>query len=81
MATKVKDAIVEYLTGFAIAADVSVSLLAGVAIAINEDLKNPAFGISYVHIGKTAETLTSNDIAIDYNEVATISAANVLVGV
>ena len=81
MATKVKDAIVEYLTGFAIAADVSVSLLAGVAIAINEDLKNPAFGISYVHIGKTAGALTSNDIAIDYNEVATISAANVLVGV
>jgi uncharacterized phage protein gp47/JayE len=81
MADEVKDAIVEYLTGFAISADVSVSLLAGVAIGINKDLKNPAFGISYVHIGKSAGTLAASDIVIDYNEVATIDAANVTVGV
>ncbi len=81
MATKVKEAVIDYLTDFAIAADVSVSLLAGVAIAVNDDLKNPAFGISYVHIGKTAGTLAASDIAINYNEVATVSAANVNVGV
>ena len=81
MADKVKAAVVDYLTGFAIAADVSVSLLAGVAIGVNEDLKNPAFGIGYVHIGTDPDALGATDIVIDYNEVATIDPDNVTVGV
>ena len=81
MADEVKAAVVDYFTNFAISADVSVSLLSGVAISVNKDLKNPAFGISYVKIGKSAGSLAEADISIDYNEVATIDPDDVTVGV
>lgn len=81
MADEVKDAIVNYLTDFAINADVSVSLLSGVAIAVNKDLKNPSFGISHVKIAKGTAALGTSDIEIGYREVASIAAADVTVGV
>jgi len=79
MQDDVKQAIYEYLSGFDIAADVSVSLLAGVASATNPDIKRPAFGVASVRIGKSAGSIAAADIVIDYNEVATISLENITV--
>ena len=81
MADKVKAALFEYLTGFDIAADVSVSLLFGVAIAVNEDVKHPNFGVASIEIGKDPAAMASMDIPIDYNEVVSISEADITVGV
>lgn len=81
MADEVKAAIVEYLTGFAISADVSVSLLAAVAIGVNPDPKNPAFGISWVKVDTSSPPSGTTDISIDYDEVVSIDAADVTVGV
>ena len=79
MQDDVKQAIYEYLTGFDIAADVSVSLLAGVAASANPDMKRPAFGVASVQIGTAAGALGTADIAIDYNEVAEIELDHITV--
>ena len=79
MMDDVKQAVYDYLTGFDIAADVSVSLLAGVVAAANPDIKKPAFGVASVQIGKTAGSMAASDITIDYAEVATIDLANITV--
>ena len=81
MADKVKAALLEYLTGFDIAADVSVSLLYGVAIAVNDDVKHPNFGVASIEIGKDPDAMATADIPIDYNEVVSISADDITVGV
>jgi uncharacterized phage protein gp47/JayE len=81
MADEVKQAIYDYLTGFDISADVSVSLLTGVAIAVNPDVKHPNFGVASVRIGRTAGSQAASDISIGYKEVATIELAHISVGV
>lgn len=79
MMDDVKQAVYDYLTGFDIAADVSVSLLAGVVATANPDTKKPAFGVASVQIGKTAGSMAASDITIGYKEVATIDLANITV--
>lgn len=79
MMDDVKQAVFEYLSGFDIAADVSVSLLAGVVAAANPDIKRPAFGVASVEIGTVPGSLSAADITIDYNEVATIDIDDITV--
>ena len=81
MSEKVKAAIFEYLTGFDIAADISISLLFGVAIAVNEDVKHPNFGVASIEIGKDPEAMVAADISIDYNELVSIDMDDITVGV
>lgn len=79
MAEEVKQAIFNYLTGFDISADVSVSLLHGVAISVNADPKHPNFAVAQLKIGKTSGSMAEADISIGYKEVVQISLDNITV--
>ena len=81
MIDDIKNAIVNYLTGFDINADISLSLLNAAIIGANEDLKHPAFGVSSLLIGKSAGTVAASDIVIDYNEVASIDPDDITISV
>ena len=43
--------------------------------------KHPNFGVASITIGKAPGSMAAADIPIDYNEVVSISADNISVGV
>ena len=73
MAQTVQEAIFEYIENMEIAGDVSVSVLTSIAIACNEDINHPAFGVASVTIGDVGGTQLATDYTVDYNEVAQVT--------
>ena len=73
MAQTVQEAIFEYIENMEIAGDVSVSVLTSIAIACNEDINHPAFGVASVTIGDVGGTQSATDYTVDYNEVAQVT--------
>jgi uncharacterized phage protein gp47/JayE len=73
MAQTVQEAIFGYIENMEIAGDVSVSVLTSIAIACNEDINHPAFGVASVTIGDVGGTQSATDYTVDYNEVAQVT--------
>ena len=73
MAQTVQEAIFDYIENMEIAGDVSVSVLTSIAIACNEDINHPAFGVASVTIGDVGGTQSATDYTVDYNEVAQVT--------
>ena len=73
MAQTVQEAIFNYIENMEISGDVSVSVLTSIAIACNEDINHPAFGVASVTIGDVGGTQSATDYTVDYNEVAQVT--------
>lgn len=78
---KVQKAIDEYLKLLTIGSDVSISMLITMAMACNDDINKPTFGIHSIQIGRTAGALSSADIVIAYNEIPNSVLENIVVEV
>ena len=76
MATEVQEAIFEYISKLEVAADVSISVLTSIAIACNDDISHPNFGVSAVTVGDVGGTPAGTDYMVDYNEIAQVTDIN-----
>ena len=76
---KMKDQIVNYINGLEIADNVYRSLAWSQAIAAMDDISNPAYTVTNVTMGTASGSLSENDIEIDFNAAAQITANNITV--
>lgn len=73
----IKAALVAYLNGLQIHETVTISGLYGAALSVMANLALPTFSIRSLTAGISAEALSGNDIAIDFNKVSSGVLANV----
>ena len=67
---EIKAAIIEYLDTFSIGTDLTTSIIWMVAQSINVDPRTPSFSITSVLASRNGDDLSTDDVVIDYNEVA-----------
>ena len=77
LTSQIQTAIYEYLRGFEIGRDVSISMLTGVVMGVNPNPAKPIFGVKAITIGRTRDALSAADIDLAYNEVARPDYQNV----
>ena len=68
-AAEVAAAIENYLKSLTMGSDVSVSMLVSIAMGCNRDVNAPTFGVKSLKIGTAPETVDTNDITINFNEI------------
>ena len=76
---KMKDQIVNYINGLEIADNVYRSFVWSQAIAAMDDISNPSYTVTNVTMGTASGSLSGNDIEIDFNAAAQITANNITV--
>lgn len=80
-ATEISTAIVDYLSDFAIGADLTTSIIWMVAQQVNADYRNPTFAVTSILAARHGQTQSASDVVIGYAEAARGSAANIAVNV
>lgn len=76
---EIKANLVEYIDSLNISKDVSVSVLYSIINKSIPDLKEPIFAVDLLEIGKVNGSYSTDDVVINLNEEASISAENVTI--
>lgn len=79
--SEIVSAIVNYLSEFAIGTDLTTSIIWMVAQQVNTDYRTPTFAITSVTAARHGETLSTDDVMFDADEVARGSSANITITV
>ena len=79
--TKIQMAVADYLSGFGIGVDLDVSTLWSAVISVNENPQAPLFSVRSVTAARGSDTLGTADVQIAFNEVAHVSADDVVINV
>lgn len=79
--TKIQMAVANYLSGFGIGVDLDVSTLWSAVISVNENPQAPLFSVRSVTAARGSDTLGTADVQIAFNEVAHVSADDVVINV
>lgn len=76
---EIKANLVSYIDSLNISKDVSVSVLYSIINQSIPDLKEPIFAVDSLQIARLSGSLSTNDIVINLNEEASITATNVTI--
>ena len=79
--TKIQMAVANYLSGFGIGVDLDVSTLWSAVISVNENPQAPLFSVRSVKAARGSNTPGTADVQIAFNEVAHVSADDVVINV
>ena len=79
--TKIQMAVADYLSGFGIGVDLDVSTLWSAVISVNENPQAPLFSVRSVNAARGSDTPGTADVQIAFNEVAHVSADDVVINV
>ena len=80
-ASAIQLAIMQYMSEFTIGMDLPTSIIAVIAQSVNSDIRSPSFTVSSVRAAKHGQTLSQNDVAINYDSVARGNVLNITVNV
>lgn len=73
----IRKAIVDYLNGLQIGADVTISALYAAAMSVTENLKRPRFSVWSITAAKVSSPQDHYDLTILFNEVARCALSNI----
>lgn len=78
-ATQIKNALADYINGLQISDTLYISVLMSVAIGQMGSITSPEFAVTSVQISQDGSTWQSTDLAMNFNEVSTVSLSNIQV--